>query len=260
MSEHLRPYLDFAIETAWQAGKLTLGYYQQHNLRTEWKADDSPVTIADRLAEELIRDRIGSAFPDHTIVGEEFGSQPPDDASRRWYVDPIDGTRAFVRGVPLYAVLLGLEIDGRCDVGVAYFPALREMLAAATGLGCRWNGRPARVSDAASLDAGIVIHANVAAFRQYGRADAFHRLTHAAGFCAGWADAYAYLLVATGRAEVALDPVMHAWDCAPFPPILREAGGYFGDWSGTETIHGGEALATTQSLLPEVLRLVRSGA
>ena len=257
MSEHLRPYLDFAIETAWQAGKLTLGYYQQPAVRAERKADDSPVTVADRLAEELIRERITAAFPDHAIVGEEFGGQSADDTSHRWYIDPIDGTRAFVRGVPLYAVLLALEIDGRCDVGVAYFPALREMLAAATGLGCRWNGRPARVSDADALDAGIVAHANVAAFGQLGRADAFGRLTRAAGFCAGWADAYAYLLVATGRAEVALDPVMSAWDCAPFPPILREAGGYFGDWSGTETIHAGEALATTQALLPEVLQLVR---
>jgi myo-inositol-1(or 4)-monophosphatase len=257
MSEHLRPYLDFAIDTAWQAGKLTLGYYQQPDVRAERKADDSPVTIADRLAEELIREHIAAAFPDHAIVGEEFGGQPADEASHRWYIDPIDGTRAFVRGVPLYAVLLGLEIDGRCDVGVAYFPALGEMLAAATGLGCRWNGRPARVSAATSVGAGIVTHANVAAFEQHGRADAFHRLARAAGFCAGWADAYAYLLVATGRAEVALDPVMHAWDCAPFPPILREAGGNFGDWSGTETIHAGEALATTQTLLPEVLRLVQ---
>jgi myo-inositol-1(or 4)-monophosphatase len=260
VSEHLRPYLDFAIETAWQAGKLTLGYYQQQHLDTDVKADASPVTVADRAAEELIRERIGTAFPDHAIVGEEFGRQPAHDSNYRWYIDPIDGTRAFVRGVPLYAVLLGLEIDDRCEVGVAYFPALREMLAAATGLGCRWNGRPAKVSDTDSVRAGIVTHANVAAFETHGRADAFRRLTHSAGFCAGWADAYAYLLVATGRAEVALDPLMSAWDCAPFPPILREAGGYFGDWSGTETIHAREAMATTQILLPEVLRLIGEGA
>jgi myo-inositol-1(or 4)-monophosphatase len=256
VSEHLRPYLDFAIETAWQAGKLTLGYYQQQHLDSDVKADASPVTVADRLAEELIRERIGTAFPDHAIGGEEFGGEPTGNAKYRWYVDPIDGTRAFARGVPLYAVLIALEIDGRAEVGVAYFPVLKEMLAAATGLGCRWNGRPARVSSARAVADGIVTHANVAAFEPHGRSDAFMRLTRAAGFCAGWADAYAYLLVATGRAEVALDPVMSAWDCAPFPPILREAGGYFGDWRGTETIHAREAMATTRVLLPEVLRLI----
>lgn len=260
MSEHLRPYLDFAIETAWQAGKLTLGYYQQQHLEADLKADESPVTVADRLAEELIRERIGTAFPDHAIVGEEFGGDPVDAARYRWYVDPIDGTRAFTRGVPMYAVLIGLEIDGRAEVGVAYFPVLKEMLAAATGLGCRWNGRPARVSSARRLADGIVTHANVASFEPHGRDEAFRRLTRAAGFCAGWSDAYAYLLVATGRAEVALDPAMRAWDCGPFPPILREAGGYFGDWRGTETIHAREAMATTQILLPEVLRVIGDGA
>lgn len=260
MSEQLRPYLDFAVETAWQAGRLTLGYFQQQRLETEVKADDSPVTIADRLAEEFIRERTAAAFPDHAIVGEEFGGESTTEARYRWYVDPIDGTRAFSRGVPLYAVLLGLEIDGHVEVGVAYFPALEEMLAAASGLGCRWNGRPARVSSARTLARGIVAHANVASFEPHGRGAVFGRLTGAAGFCAGWSDAYAYLLVATGRAEVALDPVMRTWDCAPFPPILREAGGYFGDWSGTETIHGGEAMATTGTLLPEVLRLIRDSS
>ena len=162
-----------------------------------------------------------------------------------------------MRGIPLYAVLLGLEINGKCEVGVAYYPVLKEMLAAASGEGCRWNGRPARVSEAATLRDGILTHANAASFEAVGRGEAFLRLQRAAGYCAGWADAYAYLLVATGRAEVALDPIMSPWDCSPFPPIFREAGGYFGDWDGNETIYAREALATTQKLLPEVLELIR---
>jgi myo-inositol-1(or 4)-monophosphatase len=248
--------LDFATDTAWQAGRLTMGYFQT-GLRPELKDDESPVTVADRQAEELIRARIEAAYPGHAIVGEEFGGADSDDASHRWFIDPIDGTRAFVRGVPLYAVLLGLEIDGRCEVGVAYFPALEEMLAAATGQGCTWNGRPTRVSGVATLRDGILTHGNVAAMERSGRHPAWQRLSRTAGFCAGWADAYAYLLVATGRAEVALDPIMSTWDCAPFPAILREAGGFFGDWDGNETIHAREAMATTQVLLPEVLALVR---
>jgi myo-inositol-1(or 4)-monophosphatase len=256
MAEPLRDYLDFAIETAWQAGKLTLGYYQQREMETEIKPDESPVTAADRLAEELVRERISRKYPDHAIVGEEYGAGESDDATHRWFIDPIDGTRSFVRGIPLYAVLLGLEINGKCEVGVAFYPVLKEMLAAATGEGCRWNGRPAKVSEAATLREGILTHANAAAFETVGRGEAFIRLQRAAGYCAGWADAYAYLLVATGRAEVALDPIMSPWDCSPFPPIFREAGGYFGDWDGKETIYAQEALATTRKLLPEVLGLI----
>jgi myo-inositol-1(or 4)-monophosphatase len=255
MPSSLRPYLDFATDTALQAGKLTLDYFR-NDIATEYKSDDSPVTEADRGAEQLIREQIERAYPQHAIVGEEYGETTSEGATHRWFIDPIDGTRAFVRGVPLYAVLLGLEIDGTCDVGVAYFPALEEMLAAATGEGCHWNGRRASVSAKTSLKDGILTHANAAAYEPLGRQEAFTRLQRAAGFCAGWADAYAYLLVATGRAEVALDPIMNPWDCAPFPPILREAGGYFGDWDGNETIHAKEAMATTKALLPEVLGLI----
>ena len=255
MAESLQAYLKFATETAFRAGKLTLDYFQR-GIAAEYKADQSPVTEADRSGERLIRAAIEQKYPSHAIVGEEYGEETSEGATHRWFIDPIDGTRAFVRGVPLYAVLVGLEIEGICQVGVAYFPALDEMLAAATGEGCHWNGNAARVSEIPSLKQGIVTHGNVAAFEQFDRHDAFVRLQRAAGFCAGWADAYAYLLVATGRAEVGLDPVMSPWDCAPFPPILREAGGYFGDWQGNETIYGKEALATTQALLPEVLGLI----
>lgn len=255
MAHDLQNILDVATATAHEAGALTLEYFQRPDLQAEFKRDDSPVTAADRGAERLIRERLLAAFPDHTVIGEEFGSDARD-AAYRWYVDPIDGTRAFVRGVPLYAVLLGLEIDGRIEVGVAHFPALNETVAAASGLGCAWNGRPARVSAVDSLSRGIVTHANVAAFDAHDVGEPFRRLTAAAGFCAGWADAYAYLLVATGRAEVAIDPAMSAWDCGPFPVILREAGGFFGDWHGTETIHSRSTIATTTTLLPEVLGIL----
>jgi histidinol-phosphatase len=255
MTESISDYLNFAMETAWQAGRLTLGFFQT-DLRPEFKQDDTPVTIADRKAEELIRARIENRFPRHAIVGEEFGVADSEDASHRWYIDPIDGTRAFVRGVPLYAVLIGLEVEEHVDVGVAYFPALGEMLAAARGLGCTWNGRPARVSDKTHLRDGLLVHSDTGSFEAYGRGPAWKRLQAAAGFRAGWADAYGHMLVATGRAELMLDPIMNDWDCGPFPVILQEAGGYFGDWAGNPTIHAGEAVSTTADLLPEVLSLI----
>jgi histidinol-phosphatase len=260
MAENLRSYLDFAIETAWQAGQLTLGHFQT-GLRPDFKADESPVTVADREAEQLIRRKIEQRYPTHVIIGEEFGGkellQQSGGASHRWFIDPIDGTRSFVRGVPLYGVLLALEIEGQAVAGVAHFPALGEMIAAASGQGCWWNGRRARVSETQSLKNALVAHYDVAAFDKFGRAAVMERFKQAAGYRAGWCDAYGYLLVATGRAEVMLDPIMEVWDCGPFLPILQEAGGYFGDWQGQATLYGREGLATTQTLLPEVLRLIQ---
>jgi myo-inositol-1(or 4)-monophosphatase len=259
MTESLRSYLDFAIETAWEAGQLTLGYFQT-DLQPDFKTDDSPVTIADRKAEELIRSRIEALYPHHAIIGEEFGGlEDSAGFSHRWVVDPIDGTRSFIRGVPFYAVLIGLEIEGRAQVGVAHFPAMGEMIAAARGEGCRWNGRPARVSPVKKLKDGVAVHADAASFARYGRAAAWERVEQVAGYRAGWCDAYGYLLVATGRAELMLDPVMNPWDCGAFIPILEEAGGYFGDWQGNPTIYAGEAMGTTQTLLPEILQLLKDG-
>lgn len=256
MSESLRDYLEFAVETAYLAGRLTVGYFQT-GVRPDVKDDNTPVTVADRQAEELIRGRIEKRFPRHAIVGEEYGTKETEGASHSWFIDPIDGTKSFVRGVPLYAVLIGLEIEGQVQAGAAYYPALDEMLAAATNEGCWWNGRRARVSTVSRLDEAVVTHSDVANFARCGRSEAWERIEQATYYRAGWGDAYGYLLVATGRVELMLDPLMNPWDCGPFPPILKEAGGYFGDWQGNVTIHGGEALSTTQKLLPEVLALIR---
>jgi histidinol-phosphatase len=250
----LREYLDFAAQTSYEAGRLTLGYFRTGETRPELKPDDTPVTAADREAERLIRARIGARYPGHAVVGEEYGAE--GDSSHLWIVDPIDGTKAFVRGVPLYGVLIGLEIEGACEVGVAYFPALDEMVYAATGEGCYCNGRRARASNARALERGILSFTDASSFEEHGREEAFRRLRRRSGGSRGWSDAYGHALVATGRIELMLDPVVNPWDCAPFPPILREAGGYFGDWSGNETIHAGEALSTTRELFPEVMRLI----
>jgi len=252
----VREYLDFAAQSAYEAGRLTLGYFRTGEMRPELKPDDTPVTAADREAERLIRARIGAKYHRHAIVGEDYGVKERADSSHRWLVDPIDGTKAFVRSVPLYGVLIGLEVEGRYEVGAAYFPALDEMVCAAIGEGCYCNGRRSRVSSAQTLEGGILSFTDAASFEERDREEAFRSLRRAAGGSRGWSDAYGHALVAMGRIELMLDPVMNPWDCAPFPPILREAGGYFGNWSGNETIYAGEALSTTSVLLPEVLRLL----
>ena len=251
----LRRYLEFATETAYEAGRLTLGYFGTEAASPEFKADDTPVTVADTEAEKLIRGRIEARFPGHAILGEEYGETQGIGADQRWIIDPIDGTKSFVRGVPLYGVLVGLEIESVCEVGAAYFPALDEMLCAATGEGCHLNGRRTHVSTR-TLSQGMACFTDVGSFGEHGRAAAWERLLSAAGSVRGWSDAYGHALVATGRAELMLDPIMNPWDCGPFPPILREAGGFFGDWSGSETIFANEAMSTTNVLLPEIIRLI----
>ena len=173
----------------------------------------------------------------------------------RWIVDPIDGTRTFVRGVPFYGTLIGVEVGGEPVVGVVYLPALDEMVAAARGLGCTRNGRTCRVSVEGRLDQALAVVTEERTARA--RSGAWDRLVAATAMQRTWADCYGYVLVATGRAEVALDPIMNIWDCAALLPIVEEAGGRFTDWSGRRTIDGGEAVATNGFLHGDVLDLLR---
>ncbi|MFI5184623.1 MAG: inositol monophosphatase family protein [Vicinamibacteria bacterium] len=246
-------FLDFAIDAAWEAGQLVLGYFQRA-VTVDRKADESPVTVADRDGERLLRQLIERRFPSHAIVGEEWGDSNPG-AEHRWILDPIDGTQSFVRGVPLFGVLVALEIAGEIAVGVAHYPALGEMVAAAKDLGCRWNGRPARVSTTERLADAVLLCTDSAEMRRRAPGP-WSRLEGAARLQRGWSDCYGYGLVATGRADLMLDPVMRPWDCAALLPILEEAGGTFTDWSGRRVIDGGNGLATNGRLLGEALRLL----
>jgi len=252
----LDEYFDFTTELAFRAGQLTLGHYQT-GIRSDYKADDTPVTVADRAAEELIRGEIERTYPDHAIVGEEYGESAGTGNPFRWFIDPIDGTKSFMRGVPLFGVLIGLEIEGTICAGAAYFPALGEMLCAADGLGCWWNGRRARVSGLNSFERACICFTT---YKHFNRRvpGLFDRLSEAVYMMRGWSDAYGYLLVATGRAEAMLDPYMNPWDCGPFPVILREAGGFFGSWQGEEGHLHGEALACNAELKSEILNLTRA--
>jgi histidinol-phosphatase len=255
-SEHLHDLREFAAELAWLAGKLTLRYFQT-GLMPDLKADESPVTVADRESERLMRQLIEARYPQHSILGEEEGETRPG-ASFRWILDPIDGTKTFVRGVPLYAVLVGLEREGEPVVGAVNLPATGDFLHAAHGEGCLWNGRRARVSDVSSLRDALLLATDEASMDAHGRGDAYRRLVAATKMQRTWGDAYGYALVATGRAEVMMDPVMSVWDCAALLPVLQEAGGTFTDWRGTPTINAGEAIATNGAVLDEVLRLVEN--
>jgi len=249
----LRDLLDVAMAAAWAGGRRTLAYFNA-GVPVEWKPDATPVTAADREAETLIRQTIARAFPDHAVLGEEEG-ESPGRAPYRWIVDPLDGTRSFVRGVPLYGTLVGVEAHGEPVVGVVYLPALDEMVAAARGEGCTWNGRPCRVSPVDRLADALVVVSDERSART--RSEAYARLAARTQLQRTWGDCYGYVLVATGRAEVALDPVVNVWDCAALLPVVEEAGGRFTDWKGRRAIDAGEAVATNAALHAPVLELLR---
>lgn len=252
----LRGLLDVAAEGAYLAGRRALGYFNT-GVAAESKADNSPVTVADRAAERVLREHIGRAFPGHAILGEEEGETAPTGSSEyRWILDPIDGTKTFLAGVPLWGVLVGAEVRGEMKVGVVYLPALDEMVAAADGLGCTWNGRACRVSPVDRLENALLLTTSVTSCRA--RSDAYDVLTARTRLQRTWGDCYGYVLVATGRADIMLDPAMNPWDSAPLLPILREAGGHFSDWQGAPTIWTGDAMATNPALAGPVLDVLRT--
>ncbi|MBX7165643.1 MAG: histidinol-phosphatase [Pirellulales bacterium] len=262
--QELSARLDVATKAAREAGQITLQYFCRDNYAVEFKSDASPVTVADREAEQFLRRRVAELFPDDGFLGEEF-SEAAGTSGYRWVVDPIDGTKSFVQGVPLYGTMVGVEWQGRCHVGVLYFPGLDEMVYAASGQGAHHvrSGQapsPARVSQVANLNEAVFVTTCVGDFARFGKGPAYPALEAACRVTRTWGDCYGYLLVATGRAEVMVDPVMNVWDAAAVQPILEEAGGTFTDWAGEPTIHHREGLATNGRLLEAVLAHTRPHA
>lgn len=249
--------LDAAQELARRAGGVALRHFRSA-LTVESKMDGSPVTIADRSAEEAARQWLLQRFPSDGILGEEFGAHLPA-AKRRWLLDPIDGTKTFVRGVPLWGTLVAVCEGERVLAGAAFFPAVDEIIAAADGLGCWWNGTRARVSSVSTLDAATVLTTDERFRRAGEKAAGWQRLAEASALSRTWGDCYGYLLVASGRAEVMVDAVAAEWDAAPFLPIIREAGGVFTDLNGEPTAFGGSMVATNAHLATTARALLGVG-
>lgn len=252
----LKQLLDFAVRLAREAGTITQQYFKG-SFTPERKPDNSLVTTADREAEAYLRDGLAQVFPDDAILGEEEGNKT-GRSNRRWIVDPLDGTFSFVHGVPLYGVLVGLEIEGEPVLGVVNLPALDEMIYAARGTGCFWNGDQAHVSVTANLEEALLLATDFGSCYQQGFGEAADALQRRVAERRTWGDCYGHVLVATGRADVMLDPVMNIWDCAALMPIVEEAGGTFTDWHGRKTINGGNAISTNGVLYDEVMKIVRN--
>ncbi len=255
----LQQRLDLARTASLEAGHLILSYFQQDDLAVELKEDESPVTVADKEAEELLRQRIEENFPEDGILGEEFDEKISQN-QYRWILDPIDGTKSFVHGVPLFGTLIGLEQNGRLVLGVCRFPALNEVIYAAEGTGCWWQqGENPPIQKTVSQQSSLkdaTFCTTTPRWESYGKQEAYIALLNKTKLARGWGDCYGHILVATGRADLMVDPELSPWDAAALVPILREAGGHFLDWSGKETIYGGNGFSINAALKDEVLTIL----
>jgi histidinol phosphatase-like enzyme (inositol monophosphatase family) len=261
--------LAVAIEATRLAAADTLRWFGAASLVVDRKADDSPVTQADRAAEAILRRELLGAFPDDAFLGEETGGSP-GTSGYEWVVDPIDGTKSFVRGVPLYATLVGCRQAGRGVLGVIAIPALDEVAYAARGGGA-WHVRgsaapvAARVSARGSLAESLVCSSDFTSFDRWsgGKAAgsaARSRIEEACGLVRTWGDGYGYLLVATGRADLMIDPLLNPWDAAAVDVVVTEAGGRFSDWHGRDSIESGDGIATNGLVHDAALGLIANPA
>lgn len=242
-----------AIKIAKEGGVHTLKYFNQA-LEVERKSDDSPVTIADREAESLMREAITEQFPDHGIIGEEHG-RTNESSDIQWILDPIDGTKSFIHAVPLYTTLIGVVVDGKPVCGVIYAPVLNELCEAATGKGARLNGTDCSVRGCDNLSKATFLSTDAYTATEYDYGEAFDTLIEKTRLHRTWGDAYGHMMVATGRADIMFDPILSIWDAAPMQTILSEAGGIFCDTTGKETIESGNGISCSRALLPEVLEV-----
>ncbi|MCI0545690.1 MAG: histidinol phosphate phosphatase [Candidatus Rokubacteria bacterium] len=249
----MHPTVDAAIAAARAAGAIAMRYYGG-GFEVTIKPDQTPVTQADREAEQAITAILGAAFPETGFLGEEFGQRGP--TARRWIIDPIDGTKNFVRGIPFWAVLIALEEHGEITTGVVLNPVTDELYWARKGDGAWAGGTRVRVSPCARMEEATLLHSSLALLRD-GWWDGFVRLVDATPRSRGFGDYYGYCLLAHGKAEIYLETDLKAWDVAPMKILVEEAGGRLTTFAGTDDIYDGTVLATNGRLHAEALRLLR---
>ena len=253
--------LKIALKTAELAEENILKFYQ-NDVGVEWKADKTPVTIADKGTEELARKFWAKETPGFGVIGEEFGIESPD-AEYQWVIDPIDGTKSFIHGVPLFGTLIGLYRKNVPIASVIRLPAMKSAVWAVNGGGAFLDGREVRASKVSQLSDALVLSGTVNTMEDKGFGEGFTKLRRSARLHRGWGDCYGYYLVASGRAEIMVDPVVSLWDIAPFPLLMKEAGGKFSTIDGktelfdangkpTAPIYEGFTSIATNGLLHDV--------
>lgn len=264
--------LALALDATFDAGKAVAEFYFGMGIDVVWKGDGSPVTKADERAEKILRQRIGSVFPDDAIIGEEHEDEN-GTSGFKWIIDPLDGTEAFIRKVPIFGTLVGLEHEGEMVAGICFMPAQREFAWASKGAGCWWvqdttgaydietlreRAIRAQVSPISELKRAMITTTGQGAFHRSGQVDAFLGLRGATRKDRGFGHCWGHLLVVTGRMEISIEPKIREWDIAPFAAMLREAGGKLTDFEGNETIYSGNALCSNGVLHKAAVAALRT--
>ncbi len=256
MDAEWRTRYELAIETAKQGGRVAMRYFDT-KLPVEWKLDDSPVTVADRETEAFLRDRLLTAFPNDGFLGEESGDKP-GSSGFRWLIDPIDGTRNFVRAIPIWGTLIGLEYKGELIAGVAETPALGHTYRALRGDGAYRGDRPIRVSEVSSLGEAVLFHTSLT-YVQGNNRNMFLDLVAQVQVLRGFGDFYGYMLVAQGSGEMMVEHGVHPWDVAALKPIIEEAGGRYTNWDGKFDLHRPDVIVSNSRLHEQARRFLGSG-
>ena len=269
MADAMEGRIAFALALATEASRETLKYFRTDQFQVERKSDRSPVTLADKQAEQTARAMIQNRFPNDAILGEEFGNVV-GNSGYEWIIDPIDGTKSFISGVPLYSTLIGMTYQGQPVIGAIAIPALCELVIAAKGLGAwygclKWGNtinevitlNRTWVSKQSNLSDGLLLTSQVDNFSRRNAQSAYLALESEAYVSRTWGDGYGYLLVATGRAEAMVDPIVNPWDVAAVAPVIQEAGGTFSSWSGEFDIRAGHCLGTNGLVHASVLERLK---
>lgn len=247
----LAPYRTFITRLARESGDFIRPHFASDTLAVEHKSDDSPVTLADRGAEELLRRLIAQTYPDHGVIGEELGDDRPD-AEFVWVLDPIDGTKSFITAVPLFGTLIALLHRGQPVLGAIHQPILNQLVVG-DGVVTTLNDRPVRVRPCADLSAATLLTSDPLNPAKYQNGPAYDALAGRVRLTRTWGDAYGYLLLATGRADIMCDPIMNPWDIQALIPIVRGAGGLITDWHGNDPVSGSSIVAAAPELHPAVI-------
>lgn len=260
MNPEWRSRYELAVRVAQEAGAVGMKYFPDVDIaafagKIEWKKDQSPVTLADREAEHLLRSTLLAAFPNDGFLGEESGDQP-GTSGFRWIIDPIDGTRSFVRGIPIWATLVGLEYKGEAIAGVAHIPPLKHTYRALRGDGAYRGDRRIHVSGVSTLSDAIMFYSSISWFVRAGKRDEFLELAGKTQRQRGFGDFYGFVLVAQGSGELMIEHGVHIWDVAAIKPIVEEAGGRFSDWNGDPRIDRPDVIASNGKLHDVALRII----
>lgn len=262
-TDDVRKRLEFAVAVAQASAKLTLEYFGSASLDQSTKHDGTPVTAADRACEKDLRERIEKVYPDDSILGEEFDRKNGTN-EYEWIIDPIDGTISFVQGVPLFGTMLACMKNGQPFLGVIVLPALHnETIYAADGLGC-WRtigdapATQAHVSTTSKLSDAIVNTTSMSYFVTEPHRALYERLDARAKHSRGWSDCYGWVLLATGRVDAVIEPVLSLWDFAAAIPIIEQAGGHWTDLSENQSLDSGEMVASNGKLHNELMECIRS--